>query len=303
MPHAPQNVTEVFPCTALAEKIQDKTKKSAEDFAVKIGRAPALAVVLVGEDPASQVYVRKKTETCAKNSIDCNDYKLPKETTEAELSQLIEKLNADPNIDGVLVQSPLPKHIDERKIQSLISPQKDVDGFHPQNAGELFIDAKKCLNEGLPPCTPAGVMEIFKEKNISLSGKHAVVVGRSTIVGKPMALMLLAENATVTICHSKTKNLPEECRRADILISAIGSANFIRREHVKEGAVVIDIGINRIELDGKKRLVGDVLSAELKGHALFVTPVPNGIGPMTIAMLLRNTVRAALRNHKLPLAL
>ena len=295
--------TEIFACTDLAKKIQKQVKIDAENFAKKNGRKPSLAVVLVGDDPASHVYVRKKTESCIEHSIDYCDFKISSSTTEDELLKLIKKLNADSKIDGILVQSPTPKHIDERRVQACISPDKDVDGFHPMNAGELLIDAKKCLNEGLPPCTPAGVMEVLKEKNISLRGKHAVVVGRSTIVGKPMALMLLSEHATVTICHSQTPDLAEECSRADVLIAAVGRPQLINRTHVKKGAVVIDVGINRLLENGKSKLVGDVHADDISHLADLLTPVPKGIGPMTIAMLLRNTVRAAQRRKEKDLAL
>ena len=294
---------EIFSCANLSEKIIQQVHACSQNFAKNTGSNPCLAVVLVGNDPASHVYVKKKSEACARGGVDVKDFILPEKTSVAELEALLQKLNSDKKINGILVQSPLPKHFDERKIQALIDPAKDVDGFHPQNAGALFIDTKKCLAEGLPPCTPAGVMEVFKEKNISLAGKHAVVIGRSTIVGKPMAFMLLSENATVTIAHSKTKNLAQECARADILVAAIGKSKFVTSDFIKKGAVVIDVGINRVEKNGKWTLAGDVDASSVAQIAALITPVPKGIGPMTIALLIRNTARAALQQHKLPLAI
>ncbi len=283
----------IFPCRDLASQLLAQTKSEAESFLRAHGRKPCLAVVLAGNDPASEVYVRKKGETCATHGIDHRDHRLAPSEGFAALEKLVDQLNADSKVDGILVQSPLPKGWDERAIFARISPKKDVDGFHPQNAGALLIDARSALASGLPPCTPAGVMEVLRAAGVSLAGKHAVVVGRSTIVGKPMALMLQSEDATVTMCHSRTKNLAEECRRADVLIAAVGKPHLIGRDHVKPGAVVIDVGINRLEMSGKTKLVGDVNTDEIKDVASLVTPVPNGIGPMTIAMLLRNTVRAA----------
>ncbi len=283
----------IFPCKDLATEILEAAAKNAQNFKQTHGRAPSLAVVLAGNDPASEVYVRKKGETCAKYGITHKDFRLKDSDGFAKLEKLVDDLNKDKTIDGILVQSPLPKGWDERTIQAQILPTKDVDGFHPVNAGELFIDAKQVLAQGLPPCTPAGVIEVLKANKIEIAGKHAVVVGRSTIVGKPMAMMLLAHDATVTICHSRTKNLAEECKRADILISAIGRPHFIGKDHVKNGAVVIDVGISRLEMAGKPKVVGDVDAEAIKNIASFITPVPNGIGPMTIAMLIRNTVRAA----------
>lgn len=283
--------TTLFKTTALAEKILQEAHAQAK----KLPRPPGLAVVLVGSDPASAIYVKKKTDTCRKYGLQAEDIHLAPEQGFQKLQQTVAELNARSDIDGILVQSPLPKGWDERKIQQLISPEKDVDGFHPQNAGALFIDSAQTLAQGLPPCTPAGVMEILQANNINPEGKHAVVIGRSTIVGKPMAMMLLGANATVTIAHSKTPNLPELCRKADILIAAVGKPRFITAANVKPGAVVIDVGISR---EGN-RVVGDVEAAALDGIASFVTPVPNGVGPMTIALLIRNTVRAAAaRNAK-----
>jgi methylenetetrahydrofolate dehydrogenase (NADP+)/methenyltetrahydrofolate cyclohydrolase len=287
---------EIFPCNNLAEKILADAGKKAKDFAKKQGRAPCLAVILAGNDPASEIYVRKKGETCKKYGVDYKDFRLKAADGFAKLEKLVNDLNKDKNIDGILVQSPLPKGWDERAIQAHILPTKDVDGFNPVNAGNLFIDAAEVLKSGLPSCTPAGVIEVLKANDIEIAGKHAVIIGRSTIVGKPMAVMLLAHDATVTICHSRTKNLEEECKRADILVSAVGRPHFLGKEHVKKGAAVIDVGISRLEMAGKQRIVGDVDAESIKNIASFITPVPNGIGPMTIAMLVRNTVRAAIAN-------
>ena len=249
---------QVYRCKDLSHSILGDCKAAAEKFAAASGRAPCLTVVLVGEDPASTIYVSKKAQTCRDNAIDARDVRLPAGTSQAELEALIAKLNADKEVDGILVQSPLPQGLDELKIQRLIDPAKDVDSFHPQNVGRLCIDANEVLANGLPPCTPAGVMEVLRANDIPIAGKHAVVVGRSNIVGKPMAQMLLAQSATVTICHSRTADLAAECRRADIVVSAVGKAKFIGAEHVKPGATLIDVGINRIEVEGKAKLAGDI---------------------------------------------
>lgn len=286
-------VETVFSCEALADSIGQKVAKGAAAFRKNHGRAPCLAVVLVGDDPASHIYVRKKGEAARKFGIDPRDHSLPGKTTEAELLKLIGKLNSDPGVDGILVQSPLPAQISEKRVQAAISPAKDVDGFHPENAGQLLIDAKAAMQSGLVPCTPAGVMEVLADRGIEVRGKHAVVVGRSNIVGKPMAAMLLAYDATVTICHSRTTDLAAECKRADILVSAVGKPHLIGAKHVKPGAVVIDVGISRVQKDGKPKIVGDVDTEAVRGSAALITPVPRGIGPMTIALLLRNTLRAA----------
>jgi methylenetetrahydrofolate dehydrogenase (NADP+)/methenyltetrahydrofolate cyclohydrolase len=291
-------ITRLFKTPELAEKILNEAKRNADAFRSEYGRAPKLAVVLVGEDPASALYVKKKGETCKKFGLEAEDHSLSPSAGFPALLSLVDQLNRDENVDGILVQSPLPKGWDERLVQARIRADKDVDGFHPENAGALLIDAEKTLREGLPPCTPAGVMEILKEAGIRLKGKRAVVIGRSTIVGKPMALMLLAADATVTICHSKTENLAKICSDADIVIAAIGKPRFVTREFVKPGAVLIDVGINREVREGKNRVVGDVHAAEMNSHAAFLTPVPNGVGPMTIALLLRNTVRAAQQRAK-----
>lgn len=247
-------------------------------------RAPGLAVVLVGEDPASQVYVRNKENGCAKAGIVSFSHKLPSTTTETELLSLIEQLNADPLVDGILVQLPLPKHLNSDRLLERIDPSKDVDGFHPFNFGRLA--QRRPL---LKPCTPAGVMTMLAKTGIPLRGLHAVVVGASNIVGVPMMLELLNERATVTICHSATNNLQEEVGRADLVVVGVGIPNFIPGNWIKEGAIVIDVGINRLE-DG--RLCGDVETAIAAQHASWITPVPGGVGPMTIATLLENTVQS-----------
>lgn len=285
--------TRIFKTKELAEKTLFTAKREAEAYYSRNARKPTLAVVLVGADPASQIYVGKKAETCKSHGLNALDFSLSPDAGFAKLEQLVHELNSREDVDGILVQSPLPKGWDEEKIQAMIAPEKDVDGFHPQNVGALSLHAKKFLESGLPSCTPAGVMEILKEANISLSGKHAVVIGRSNIVGKPMAQMLLSGDATVTICHSKTPDLKETCRRADVLVAAIGKARFVTKEFVKPGAAIIDVGINREVVDGKSKVVGDVDAESVTGIAGFLTPVPNGVGPMTIAILIRNTVRAA----------
>lgn len=287
-------MTKIFRCTDLAAELSQKTKSEAERFAKIAGRKPCLAVVLVGEDPASRIYVSKKSESCRKHGLDAKDVTLAATISQAELEREIQRLNQDDGVDGILVQSPLPKPLDEKKIQFLVSPEKDADCFHPQNVGALSMDPMQALKSGIVACTPGGVMEVLAANKIETKGKRAVVVGRSNIVGKPMAALLIGADATVTICHSRTQNLKEECLRADILVAAIGKARFITGEFVKEGAVVVDVGINRIDEDGKSRVVGDVDQRSVTGRASFLTPVPFGIGPMTIAMLLRNTVRLAL---------
>lgn len=246
---------------------------------------PGLAVILVGEDPASQVYVRNKKKACADVGIYSESYDLPAETTQAQLLDLIGKLNNKDDIHGILVQLPLPKHIDENAVINAIVPEKDVDAFHPVNVGKIMTGDYDFL-----PCTPAGVMCLLKHYNIDPSGKECVVVGRSNIVGKPQAMLLLHANGTVTICHSRTKDLKAKCLEADILVVAIGKPDFITGDMVKEGAVVVDVGINRKE-DGK--LTGDVDFASVEPKASYITPVPGGAGPMTITMLLKNTVKAA----------
>jgi methylenetetrahydrofolate dehydrogenase (NADP+)/methenyltetrahydrofolate cyclohydrolase len=249
---------------------------------------PGLAVIIVGEDPASQVYVRNKERACEECGIYSEKYALPAETTQDELLSLIDKLNKQKNISGILVQLPVPKHIDEETIINAIDPKKDVDAFHPINVGKIMVG-----NYDFVPCTPAGVMELIKESGIDVCGKECVIVGRSNIVGKPQAMLLLHQNGTVTICHSRTQNLAEKTKQADILVAAVGIPNFIKGDMIKEGAVVIDVGINRLD-NGK--LCGDVEFETAEKVAGAITPVPGGVGPMTIAMLMKNTVKAALVN-------
>lgn len=248
-----------------------------------------LAVILVGNDPASTVYVANKRKDCDQLNIVSKEYALPEETTMEELLSLIDKLNNDESVHGILCQLPLPRHLDETKVLNAISPVKDVDAFHPENVGRIMMGKYDFL-----PCTPAGIMEMLKYYNIDAAGKNCVVIGRSNIVGKPMAMLMLHANATVTICHSKTKNLAEICKTADILIAAVGRANFVTADMVKEDAVVIDVGINRND-DGK--LCGDVKFEEVKSKASMITPVPGGVGPMTRAMLMCNTVTAAKKQN------
>ncbi|MCK6441626.1 bifunctional methylenetetrahydrofolate dehydrogenase/methenyltetrahydrofolate cyclohydrolase FolD [Elstera cyanobacteriorum] len=255
-----------------------------------LGFQPGLAVVLVGEDPASQVYVRNKAQQTVEVGMRSFEHKLPAETTEAEVLALVARLNADPAVDGILVQLPLPKHIDADKVLLTIDPAKDVDGFHPVNAGRLATGAN-----ALVPCTPLGCLMLLQDLHGSLAGMEAVIVGRSNIVGKPMAQLLLKADCTVTIAHSRSRDLPALCRRADILVAAVGRPEMIRGDWIKPGATVIDVGINRLPPDasGKSRLVGDVAFAEAEKLAGAITPVPGGVGPMTIACLLHNTVTAA----------
>lgn len=249
------------------------------------GVNPGLAVVIVGDDPASRTYVNNKEKDCAQVDIHSEEYALPASTTQEELMELIAKLNKKPEINGILVQLPIPKHLDEKAVIESIDPKKDVDAFHPSNVGRIMIGDFHFL-----PCTPAGVMKMLKSAGISAEGKNCVVVGRSNIVGKPMAMLLLHQNGTVTICHSRTKNLKEVCAGADILVAAVGKAKFITADMVKEGAVVIDVGMNR---DENGKLCGDVDYASVEPKASYITPVPGGVGPMTRAMLLVNTIMAA----------
>lgn len=252
------------------------------------GINPGLAVVIVGDDPASRVYVNNKKKACEECDIYSEEYALPKETTQEELLELINTLNNKSDISGILVQLPVPKHIDETTIINAIDPKKDVDAFHPVNVGKIMVG-----DFDFVPCTPAGVMELIKESGIDVSGKECVVVGRSNIVGKPQAMLLLHQNGTVTICHSRTKDLKEHTKKADILVAAVGIPNFITGDMIKEGAVVIDVGINRLE---NKKLCGDVEFESAEKVAGAITPVPGGVGPMTIAMLMKNTVKAAMIN-------
>lgn len=267
----------------ISKDIKEELKEEVASLAAQ-GRKCCLAVIQVGNDPASSVYVDNKKKACAYVGIESLAYELPEETTEEELLTIIDKLNKDANVHGILCQLPLPKHINEDHVIKAISPKKDVDGFHPQNVGALVIGEK-----GFVSCTPAGIIQLLKRSNIEMDGKHCVVVGRSNIVGKPMSLLMLRENATVTICHSHTKNLKEICKEADILIVAIGKPQFVDKEYVKDGAVVIDVGIHR---DENNKLCGDVKYDEVEPVASYITPVPGGVGPMTIAMLMHNCVEA-----------
>lgn len=266
---------------ALAEKIVEECKQKSTKFKAGLG------VILVGDNLASRIYVGNKKKLAKKAGIDSFVLELPKETPEEELLRRVEEWNENPVINGFIVQLPLPPHIDERKILEAIDPKKDVDGFHAYNLGRMFQNKNF---EILPPATPAGIIQILEEYNIELEGKEVVVVGRSNIVGKPIALMLLNRNATVTVCHSRTKNLAEHTKRADILIVSVGKAGTITEDMVREGVVVIDVGINR---SGDGRLVGDVQFEEVSKKASFITPVPGGVGPMTVAKLIANTIRAA----------
>jgi methylenetetrahydrofolate dehydrogenase (NADP+)/methenyltetrahydrofolate cyclohydrolase len=276
-----------------AETLRGRVAQAATAFEQAAGRKAGLAVVLVGEDPASQVYVRSKGKQTLASGMNSFEHKLPVDTSEVELLALVRRLNADQAVDGILVQLPLPSHIDEQAVIAAISPDKDVDGFHVINAGRLAVGL-----EGFVPCTPLGCLMLLKDKLGSLAGLDAVVIGRSNIVGKPMAQLLLAESCTVTIAHSRTKDLPEVVRRADIVVAAVGRPEMVRGDWLKPGATVIDVGINRVPAaeEGKTRLVGDVDFASAAAVAGAITPVPGGVGPMTIAVLLRNTLVAAHRN-------
>ncbi len=265
---------------AVSQKVKDEIRAEIERDGLDIG----LAVVIVGNNQASRVYVNNKKKACEVCGIKSYEYALPEETSEEQLLELVDTLNNDKNINGILVQLPLPKQINEEKIIERISPLKDVDAFNAVNVGKIMIG-----NYAFLPCTPAGVMELIHSTGTEISGKECVVIGRSNIVGKPMAMLLLHENATVTICHSRTKNLAEVCRRADILVSAVGKADFVTADMVKDGAVVIDVGMNR---NAKNKLCGDVKYDEVEPKASFITPVPGGVGPMTIAMLMKNTLMA-----------
>lgn len=268
----------------ISSEIRGMLKKKVDELKLN-GINPGLAVILVGNDPASRIYVNNKKKACEEIGIRSFEYILPEETSECELIQLVETLNKDRSVHGILVQLPLPKHMDTDNVLLRISPDKDVDCFHPFNVGRVMIGDYYFL-----PCTPAGIMELLSRTGISLEGKECVVVGRSNIVGKPMAMLLLHSNATVTICHSKTRNLKEICKKADVLVVAVGKPRFINAEYVKEGAVVIDVGINRLE-SGK--VCGDVDFDSVAGKASYITPVPGGVGPMTITMLLKNTIMSA----------
>ena len=304
-----KNSARILSGAPVAEAIKREVAKEIKSLEKEYGFSPGLTVVRVGEDEASKVYVGSKVKTSAELGISSEQLHLPAETSQAELLRIVEELNGRDDVDGILVQLPLPKHIDENFILEKINPEKDVDGFHPINVGRLSQG-----QESLAPCTPAGVIEMLKRSDVEIAGKHAVIVGRSNIVGKPMAMLLLQENATVTICHSRTANLAEITSRADILVAAIGRAGFVRGEHIKAGATVVDVGINNFsdvdsarelfdEAELEKRLatiekrgftlVGDVNPKEAKAKAANFTPVPGGVGLLTVAMLMKNTVEAA----------
>lgn len=276
--------------TQVSQEIRADIRKEVEELKAQ-GLVPGLAVVLVGEDPASQVYVRNKEKACHDLGFYSEVHRLPADTGQEELLALVDKLNRQESIHGILVQLPLPAHIEEKAVIDAIAVHKDVDGFHPVNVGNLVIG-----DDSLLPCTPAGVIELIKRTGLEMAGKHAVVIGRSNIVGKPVSLLLQRENATVTMCHSRTSNMAELCRQADILVVAIGRANFIDASYVKPGAVVIDVGMNRLD-NGK--LAGDVDFASVQEISGPITPVPGGVGPMTITMLMKNTLIAAKRSRGL----
>ncbi|MGN0606369.1 MAG: bifunctional methylenetetrahydrofolate dehydrogenase/methenyltetrahydrofolate cyclohydrolase FolD [Oscillospiraceae bacterium] len=277
-------MAELISGKVVSAKVKDEVRKETEILAEK-GIKAGLAVVIVGNNPASRVYVNSKKKACEEVGFASYEYALPEETTQQELLDLVDVLNNDKKVNGILVQLPLPKQIDENAIINAISAEKDVDAFHPFNVGKIMIGDFAFL-----PCTPAGVMELIDSTGVEIAGKSCVVIGRSNIVGKPMAMLLLHRSGTVTICHSKTKNLAEICRNADILVAAVGKANFVTADMVKDGAVVIDVGMNRLE-NGK--LCGDVDFEAVEKKASFITPVPGGVGPMTIAMLMKNTLTAA----------
>jgi len=282
---------------AAAAAVRERVALAAAEFRSRTGRAPGLATVLVGEDPASAVYVRSKGKATAEAGMESFSHHLPDDISEAQLLELVAKLNSDDRVDGILVQLPLPPQVDSARVIAAIDPARDVDGFHPVNAGRLATG----LN-ALVPCTPLGCLHLLKQELGSISGLDAVVIGRSNIVGKPMAMLLIGESATVTVAHSKTRNLPDVVRRADIVVAAVGRPEMVRGDWIKPGAIVIDVGINRVPAaeEGKTRLVGDVAFAEASEVASAITPVPGGVGPMTIAMLLRNTLVAAHRRSGLP---
>ena len=268
----------------VSANVKEQVRQETEALFQKYSKKPGLAVVIVGNDPASRVYVNNKKKACETVGFQSFEYALPEDTTQEELLALVETLNADKNVNGILVQLPVPKQIDDKAIINAISAEKDVDAFHPENVGRIMIGEYAFL-----PCTPAGVMELIDSTGTEISGKRCVVIGRSNIVGKPMAMLLLHRSGTVTICHSRTQNLAEITREADILVAAVGKANFVTGDMVKEGAVVIDVGMNRLE-NGK--LCGDVNFAEVEPKASYITPGPGGVGPMTIAMLMKNTLTA-----------
>nr|WP_201150050.1 bifunctional methylenetetrahydrofolate dehydrogenase/methenyltetrahydrofolate cyclohydrolase FolD [Cyanobacterium sp. IPPAS B-1200] len=287
-------VAKILDGKSLAQKIQTKLQTQISEQVAQGKRAPGLAVLMVGDNPASAVYVRNKEKSCQKVGMESFSRHFPANATQEELESAIAQLNQDERVDGILVQLPLPSHLDSVGLLLKILPEKDADGLHPYNLGKLVRQEK-----GLRSCTPAGVMEILKEYNIDIAGKKAVVVGRSILVGKPLALMLLEENATITIAHSRTPNLAEVTKDADILVAAVGKPEMITADMVKPGAVVIDVGINRIETaEGKGKLVGDVDYEAIKDITSYITPVPGGVGPMTVAMLLQNTYLSYLMKNQ-----
>ena len=281
-------MTKIIDGKVLAQKVKDELKIKVAEFQAKFGRQITLAVILVGENPASQVYVRNKIKATEYVGMKSLSFYLPETATEEEVSETILSLSSDNSVDGILVQLPLPKHLNENKLLNLIPASKDVDGFLAENVGNLLLGQPCTI-----ACTPFGVLKMLQSENIDMCGKNAVVIGRSNIVGKPMAMLLLKENCTVTVCHSKTSNLKEVCKNADILVAAIGKPKFVTADMVKNGAVVIDVGINRTE----NGLVGDVDFNAVKDVASYISPVPGGVGPMTIAMLLENTYLCALRRN------
>ncbi len=272
----------------MAADLVAEVAKAADGIHRDYGVQPGLAVVLVGEDPASQVYVRNKVARATEAGLKSIEHKLPADTTQEVLNALVDELNGDPAVHGILVQLPLPGHLNENEIIARIAPEKDVDGFHPVNVGELVVG-----NASLVPCTPQGCLIMLQKTLGDLSGKHAVVIGRSNIVGKPMAMLLLHANCTVTVVHSRTPNAPELCRQADIVVAAVGRAEMVDAAWIKPGATVIDVGINVTEMDGRRKLLGDVKFADVEPVAHAITPVPGGVGPMTIACLMNNTLIAA----------
>ncbi|MBE6623854.1 MAG: bifunctional methylenetetrahydrofolate dehydrogenase/methenyltetrahydrofolate cyclohydrolase FolD [Ruminococcaceae bacterium] len=270
---------------ATSAKVRADLAQKTIEFKEKYGYAPGLAVIIVGEDPASQIYVRNKKKACEEVGYNSFEYALPEKTTEEELLKLIDELNSDKKVHGILVQSPTPRHIDEKKIQLAIRPEKDVDAFHPVNVGKIMIG-----DYDFVPCTPAGITELLDEYGIETCGKSCVVIGRSDIVGKPMAMLMLHKNCTVTVCHSRTPDVAKVTKEADIVISAVGKADFVKGDMIKEGAVVIDVGMNR---NSQGKLCGDVVYDECEKKAAYITPVPGGVGPMTITMLMKNTLKSA----------
>ena len=283
-------MTNIINGKEISDKFLKKLKKEVCNLKTELNLQPALAVIIVGDDPASKIYVRNKKRACEEIGIKSIEFALPTNTSENELLNLIDALNKRPDVNGILVQMPLPPHINEKIIIAHINPIKDVDAFHETNVGKIMIVNFKFL-----PCTPAGIIHLLDESNIEISSKHCVIIGRSNIVGKPLAMLMLHRDATVTICHSKTKNLTEICKTADILIAAVGKVNFVTSNMVKPGAVVVDVGINRCE-NGK--ICGDVDFEHVKNIASYITPVPGGVGPMTISMLMKNTITAALMQKK-----